>query len=82
MREEIQTLVQNAEKDVFVGSPSMIVALTNMGLIDEYQICVHPVISTGGLLLFKNVQDRHVLKLTGTKTFGSGQILLTYSVER
>lgn len=82
VREEIQALVQQSDRDVFVGSRSMIVALTNIGLVDEFQLCVHPVISTGGLPLFKNLQERHVLNLTGTKVFGSGQILLTYSVTR
>lgn len=82
VKEEIQALVEQSPKDVFVGSPSMIVALTNLGLIDEYQLCMHPVISTGGLPLFNQVRDRHVLNLTGTKTFGSGAIVLTYSVTR
>jgi dihydrofolate reductase len=80
VKDDILQLVNDSPKDVFVGSPSMIVACTNLGLIDEFQLCIHPVISTGGIPLFQHVKDRHVLRLTGSKTFGSGAIVLTYSV--
>lgn len=78
LKEEVLELRQQAGKDIFVGSPGLIVALTQLGLIDEYQLCVHPVIAGSGLPLFKNINDRLMLKLLKTKHFGSGAILLYY----
>ncbi|HTK83124.1 MAG TPA: dihydrofolate reductase family protein [Bacteroidota bacterium] len=65
-------------KDVFVCSPSLIVALTNLRLIDEYQLCVHPVIAGSGLPLFRNIGEKITLKLTKTKTFNGGAVILYY----
>ena len=85
IKEEVLELKQHCNgesKDIFVGSPSLIVALTQLGLIDEYQLCVHPVIVGNGLPLFKNITDRLRLKLLNTKRFGSGAILLYYETIR
>lgn len=78
IQEEVSDLKQQAGKDVLVGSPSLIRALTNLNLIDEYQLCVHPVILGSGLPLFKNINSTVILKLIKTKTFGSGAIVLYY----
>jgi len=78
VNEEVFDLKQQPGKDIFVGSPSLIVALMNLNLIDEYQLCVHPVIIGNGLPLFKTVNDRIILKLLKTKTFSSGSIVLYY----
>jgi dihydrofolate reductase len=61
-----------------VGSPSLIVALTQLDLIDEYQLGVQPIILGSGLPLFKNVKDRVDLKLLKIKTFGCGVVTLYY----
>jgi dihydrofolate reductase len=78
IEEEVLELKQQPGKDVFVGSPGLIVSLTNLHLIDEYQLCVHPVIAGNGLPLFKNIHDSIDLKLLKTKTFGSGAVILYY----
>ncbi len=78
LKEEVLALKQQSGKDIFIGSASLIVALTKLNLIDEYQICIHPVIAGGDMLLFKTISDRIILRLTSTKTFGSGVILLCY----
>lgn len=79
IKEEVLELRQQAGKDILVGSPSLIVALTKLNLIDEYQLCVHPVIAGNGLPLFKNVNERIILKLVKTKTFSaSGSMTLYY----
>ncbi|MFA7359585.1 MAG: dihydrofolate reductase family protein [Candidatus Kapaibacterium sp.] len=77
-KEEVLELKQQAGKNIFVGSPSLSVALTQLDLIDEYQLCVHPIILGSGLTLFKNITDRINLKLLNTKTFDSGSIILYY----
>ena len=78
IREEVLELKQQAGKSILVGSPSLIVALTQLDLIDEYQFCVHPVILGSGLPLFKNIKDRIDLKLLKTKTFGCGAVTFYY----
>ena len=81
IKEEVVELKQSSNdgsKDIFVGSPGLIVALTNLHLIDEFQLCVHPVIAGSGLPLFKNIQDKTLLKLLKTKSFSSGAITLYY----
>lgn len=78
LKEEVLELKQLSGKDIFVGSPSLIVSLMKLHLIDEYQFCIHPVITGNGLPLFKNINDRILLKLINTKTFSAGQITLYY----
>ncbi|MCF0050408.1 dihydrofolate reductase family protein [Dyadobacter sp. LJ53] len=81
-KEEILQLRQQTGKDIFVGSPGLIAAFTNLGLIDEYQIAVHPVIAGSGLPLFKNIQEKVNLKLLKTKAFTCGAIILYYEPVR
>jgi len=78
IKEEVLELRQQRGKDIFAGSPGLIVALTQLGLIDEYQLCVHPVIIGSGLPLFKNITDKIHLNLLKTKTFGGGAVILYY----
>ena len=78
IKEEVLELKQQAGKNILVGSPSLIVALTQLDLIDEYQLCVHPVILGSGLPLFKNINNRINLKLLKTKTFGCGAVAHYY----
>jgi len=78
LEEEVLELKQQQGRDILVGSPSLIVALMKLNLIDEYQLCVHPVVVGKGLPLLKSINDRVILKLLKTKTFSSGQIILYY----
>ena len=78
IKEEVLALKQQGGKNILVGSPSLIVALTQLDLIDEYQLCVQPIILGNGLSLFKNIKDRINLKLLKTKIFGSGPIALYF----
>ena len=81
IEEEVLELKQSrngGSKDILVGSRSLIIQLMKLNLIDEYQLCIHPVIAGTGLPLFENITDRTVLKLIKTKTFSSGAVLLYY----
>ena len=75
---ELKRSGNGSNKDVFVCSPSLIVELTKLNLIDEYQLCIHPVIAGSGLPLFKNISEKIVLKLSKTKTFSGGAVILYY----
>ncbi|HRO45181.1 dihydrofolate reductase family protein [Agriterribacter sp.] len=78
LKEEVLSLRQQQGRDILVGSRSLIIALMKLGLVDEFQLCVHPVIAGNGLPLFENIHDRVMLKLLKTKTFGSGAVTLYY----
>jgi dihydrofolate reductase len=78
IQEEILELKQQTSKNIVVGSPGLIVALTHLDLIDEYQLGVQPTVLGSGLPLFKNIRDRIDLKLLKTKTFGCGAVMLYY----
>jgi dihydrofolate reductase len=78
LEKEVLELKQQPGKSVLVGSPGLIVALTKLNLIDEYQLCIHPVIAGSGLPLFKNISEKIMLTLVKIKTFGGGAIILYY----
>jgi len=71
-------LKQQPGRDILVGSRSLIIQLMKLNLIDEYQLCVHPVVAGSGLSLFENINDRTVLKLIKTKAFSGGAVTLYY----
>jgi dihydrofolate reductase len=78
VKEEILELKRQEGKNILVGSPSVLVALTQLDLIDEYQLCLHPVVLGKGLPLFNNIRERIDLKLLKTKTLASGAVVLYY----
>jgi dihydrofolate reductase len=78
IEKEVLELIQQSGKDILVGSRSLIIQLINLNLIDEFQICIHPMIEGKGLPLFDKIKDRTIFKLLKTKIFGSGAIVLYY----
>jgi len=78
IKEEVLELKQQAGKNILAGSPSLIVTLMQLDLINEYQLCVHPIVLGSGLPLFKNIKDRVDLKLLKTKTFACGAVTVYY----
>lgn len=81
LAEEATALRLQAEQDILVGSRSLIIQLMNLNLLDEFQLCVHPVIAAGGLPLFEHINDRITLQLSRTKTFGSGAVIFYYALK-
>lgn len=79
---EVLELKQQSGKDILVGSRSLIIQLTNLNLIDEFQICIHPMLEGKGLLLFDKIKDRTIFRLLKTKIFDSGAIVLYYEPKR
>jgi len=77
-KEEILELKRQEGKNILVGSPTLIVTMAQLNLIDEYQLAIHPIILGRGLPLFKNIRDKINLTLLKTKTFGSGVVALYY----
>lgn len=61
-----------------LGSGSIVTQFSDAGLIDTYQIMIDPVALGAGTTLFEGLKQKLDLKLTGSKIFKSGVILLTY----
>ena len=55
VEEEVLELKQQSGKDMLVGSRSLIIQLMELDLIDELQLCIHPVIVGKGLPLFEKI---------------------------
>jgi dihydrofolate reductase len=82
VRDEILKLKQETGKSIGVGSPSLIVAMAQLGLVDEYQLSVQPTVVGSGLPLFRSITERIDLKLLKTKTFGCGAVTFYYEPVR
>ncbi|HVT86135.1 MAG TPA: dihydrofolate reductase family protein [Chitinophagaceae bacterium] len=78
LEEEVSEIRQQPGRDILVGSRSLIIQLMKLNLIDEYQLCIHPVVVGSGLPLFENINDRTIFKLIKTKIFSGGAITLYY----
>lgn len=75
---EVLGLKQQSGKDIFVGSRSLIIQLLNSNLIDEFQICIHPVVEGKGLPLFDQIKERTIFNLIKTKSLKSGVTVFYY----
>jgi dihydrofolate reductase len=72
LREAILALKAKTERGVLVGAPKLAAALEELGLIDEYRIVVHPIISGRGPTLFHGLSSARHLELLSTHRFKSG----------
>ncbi|HMB45178.1 MAG TPA: dihydrofolate reductase family protein, partial [Candidatus Methanoperedens sp.] len=77
-REEIIKLKEQEGEDfTILGSGTIVQQFANLGLIDEYQFVIVPVILGAGKSIFKDVKKMN-LKLLEAKTFKNGIVLLKY----
>jgi len=63
---------------VILGSGSIVSQLTQAGLIDEYQMVVNPIVLGKGKTMFEGLKNKVPLKLTKTRAFGNGNVVLCY----
>jgi dihydrofolate reductase len=78
LNEEVLELKKQPGRDIFAGSRSLIIQLLNSNLIDEFQICIHPVIEGKGLPLFDQIKERTIFNLIKTKSLKSGATVFYY----
>jgi dihydrofolate reductase len=69
---------ESGEGMAILGSGSIVAQLAPEGLIGEYQIVVNPIILGKGRTMFDGIKERLKMKLTKTRTFGNGKVLLCY----
>ncbi len=64
------------------GSGEIVRQFADLDLIDEYRLLINPIILGDGKSLFEGVKEKINLKLTDTREFKNGNILLTYEPAR
>jgi dihydrofolate reductase len=75
----VRRLKQQSGPDIAIlGSGSIVSQLAQAGLIDEFQIVLHPIALGSGRTLFEGVKDKIRLKRTTSRTFGNGNVLACY----
>jgi dihydrofolate reductase len=77
--EDITKMKQEPGRDIVIyGSASIVRTLTNLGLIDQYQLLVYPVVLGSGKPLFQDILHKVKLSLISTRTHPSGVVVLSY----
>jgi dihydrofolate reductase len=76
--EEIAKLREQSGKDIAVGGAGLASTCIELGLVDEYQVFVSPVVVGGGKPFFPALEEKIDLELIETRTFGSRVVYLRY----
>jgi dihydrofolate reductase len=76
--EAVQQLKREPGKGLFVGGVKLPLALADLGLIDEYEFVVQPILAGHGPTLFAGLSERLELRLVGRQEFRSGTVALRY----
>jgi dihydrofolate reductase len=74
----VAKLKQDIDGDIVVhGSATLVRALTEEGLVDEYRLMVFPLVLGSGKRLFTEDSERADLRLVDSRTVGEGIVVLT-----
>jgi len=83
LADEISRLKKQSGKDMVIfGGANLAQSSMDLGLIDEWRLIVAPVVLGRGKPLFEGTKERINLNLLKTKTFKSGNVLLSYAPQR
>jgi dihydrofolate reductase len=74
----VQHLKQGSGNGLLTGGVTLPLALAELGLIDEYEIVVHPRLVGHGPTLFAGLSKRIDLKLVSRLEFSSGAVAMQY----
>jgi len=74
----VERLKREPGEGLWVGGVSLPLALAELGLIDEYEFVVHPVLAGHGPTLLAGLRERIQLDLVDRKEFRSGAIAMRY----
>jgi dihydrofolate reductase len=80
--EAVQQLKREAGRGLFVGGVKLPLALAELGLIDEYELVVHPRLAGHGPTLFAGLSKPLDLRLVGRLELGSGAVAMRYEPRR
>ncbi|MBV6726023.1 dihydrofolate reductase family protein [Nocardioides daeguensis] len=74
----VRRLKQAPGEGLWLGGVTLPLALADLGLIDEYEFVVHPVLAGRGPTLLAGLRERIELELVDRHEFRSGALVLRY----
>lgn len=80
--EAVQRLKQEPGKGLAVAGTKLALALTELGLIDEYEFIIHPRIAGHGPTLFAGLSKHVDLELLDRQDIGAGLVAMRYGLKR
>jgi dihydrofolate reductase len=76
---EVRKMKKEPGDDMAImGSGRVVAQLAQEGLVDEFQIVVYPVVLGKGRTMFEGITKKLTLRLTKSRTFGNGNVFLSY----
>lgn len=78
VEQAVLQLKQEPGETLDLGGVTLPLALADLGLIDEYEFLVQPVIAGHGPTLLAGLHERITLELVDRREFASGAVLLRY----
>jgi dihydrofolate reductase len=82
LEKAVQQLKRESGRGLFVGGVKLPLALAELGLIDEYELVVHPRLAGHGPTLFAGLSKPIDLKLVSRLELGSGAVAMRYEPRR
>jgi dihydrofolate reductase len=76
--EEVAELQERSGKDVAIGGADLAAEAIKLGLVDDFQLFINPVVVGGGRPFFPSVDQSVHLNLVETRTFSSRVVYLRY----
>ncbi len=76
--EEVAELQERSGKDVAIGGAELAEEAIKLGLVDDFQLFINPVVVGGGRPFFPSLDQIVHLNLVETRTFGSRVVHLRY----
>jgi len=78
----VRRLKQEPGEGLWLGGVTLPLALADLGLIDEYEFLVQPVLAGHGPTLLAGLRERIQVELVARHEFGSGAVALAYRPTR
>ena len=82
LKKAVQQLKEESGNGIMTGGVTLPFALAEMGLIDEYEFVVQPILAGHGPTLFAGLSKRIDLKLVSREEFASGAVAMRYEPRR
>jgi dihydrofolate reductase len=82
LKQAVEQLKQEPGEGLFVSGVTLPLALADLGLIDEYEFVVHPILAGHGPTLFAGLSERVQLNLVHRQELRSGAVALRYTPSR
>jgi dihydrofolate reductase len=82
LERKVRELKQQPGRGLLTGGVKLPVTLAEMGLIDEFEVVVHPRVVGHGPRLFERLSRGMDLKLLDRVEYGSGAVAMRYELKR